>query len=159
YSAFEKTLLTLQQRLANSTDPKDRVRAAQLKSVLDLSGIRDVSKKFALLVKYLNEQEFKNTEEIRVLVNQSNALAKDLKELLDLLKNDNGAGGKKEERLALEKFVKELEKVIRDQKLVRSQIGTNPDKDAVKGSQEEVTQKTADLKDKLGKDGKGGEGG
>ncbi len=85
-------------------------------------------------------------------------LAKDLKEILELMRNDGGAGSKKEERLALEIFIKQLEKVIREEKMVRNQIETNPDKDAVKNEQRDVAQNTQDLENKIpGKGGKGGE--
>jgi hypothetical protein len=156
YSAFQKALLTLQQRLANSPDDKDKARAAQLQKVLEVGDQHDIGAKFIQLVNFLSTQKLINTAEIDEAVRQSVMLARDLKELLDLLRNDNGAANKKEERLALEAILKKLEAVIRDERLVRSQIPINPDKQAIAKDQKDVAQKTADLESKFGD--KGGEG-
>jgi hypothetical protein len=156
YSTFEKSLLTLSQRLANSADEKDKSRAVQLQKVLETATGRDISTKFNQFYKFLSQQNLISTGPIDEAVRQSVSLAKDLKEILDLLRNDNGAGNKKEERIALEKLVKEIERLIRDEQLVRSQIPTNPDKAGIAKDQSDVTQKTADLENKM--DGKGGEG-
>jgi hypothetical protein len=159
FGAFEKAILVLQQRLANSADAKDQARAKQLEKVLGTINGQAVGQKFTQLVKFLSEQKLGNTGEINTVVQQATSLAKDLKEILDLLKSDNGAGSKKDERIALENFVKELERVIRDQKIVRQQIDANPDKNAVKENQQDVTNNTGDLSKKLGPNGKIGEGG
>jgi len=160
FSAFEKQLLTLQQRLANSSVAKDRERAAQLKKVLETVGDRDPTKKFAIMVKMLTETKIAGTLASQMLVKQSLDLAKDLKEILDLLKSADGVGSRKEERLALEALKKELDKVIRDEKLIRNKIG-NKDNDgkAIAGDQSDTTNDTAKLEKKFGKDGKGGDGG
>jgi hypothetical protein len=155
YNAFEKSLLTLSQRLANSADDKDKSRAAQLQKVLETATGRDISTKFSQFVKFLTQQTtFGNTREIDDAVRQSMTLAKDLRDVLDLLRNDNGAGNKKEERIALEKLVKDLERLIRDERLVQSQIPTNPDNKGIAKDQTEVAQKTNELENKLG-DNKG----
>jgi len=156
YSAFEKSLLTLSQRLANSADDKDKARAAQLQKVVETASGLDISAKFNQFVKFLNSQPLlRTTGEIDEAVRQSMTLAKDLKEILELLRNDNGAGNKKEERIALEKLVKEIERLILEEQVVRSQIPTNPDNKAIAKDQVDVARKTGDLESKLG--GKGGE--
>jgi hypothetical protein len=159
YGAFEKSLLTLSQRLANSADEKDRNRAVQLQKVLEAATGRDINTKFIQFVKFLSQQQFTNTASIDEAVRQSVTLAKDLKEILDLLRNDNGAGNKKEERIAIEALMKELVKIIRDEQLVRSQIPTNPDKVGIAKDQGEVARKTNDLENKFpGKSGEGKDG-
>jgi hypothetical protein len=160
YSSFEKSLLILQQRLANSPDAKDRERSKQLEKVLATSGDRDVLKNFQQLIKFLNDQKLDNTGDIGKVVRVAQSLAKDLKEILDLLKSDNGAANKKDERLALEKFVKELEKVIRDEKIIRDQTrrdSTDPKK--IADDQNATIDDTEKLVGKLSKDGKDGKKG
>jgi len=159
FSAFEKQLLTLQQRLANSSNQKDKDRAAQLKKVLEAVGDREPSKKFSILVKALTDTKIEGTFEAADLVKQSAALAKDLKDILELLKSAEGGVNRKEERLALEALKKELEKVIRDEKNIRNKIN-NGDNDPkqIAGDQSDTTSDTKKLDGKLGKDGKG-EGG
>jgi hypothetical protein len=160
YASFEKSLLILQQRLANSPDAKDRERSKQLEKVLSTSGDRDILKNFQQLVRILNEQKLDNTGNIGKVVQVAQSLAKDLKEILDLLKSDNGASSKKDERLALERFVKELEKVIRDEKIIRDQTrreSTDPKK--IADDQSNTTNDTQKLVSQLGKDGKKGDGG
>jgi hypothetical protein len=156
YSAFEKSLLTLSQRLANSADEKDKTRGLQLQKVIEAANGRDISTKFSQFVKFLSQQRLSNTNEIDDAVRQSMTLAKDLKEILDLLRSDNGAANKKEERIAVEALMKELLIRIRDEQLVRSQIPTNPDKAAIAKDQGEVARKTNELENKF--PGKSGEG-
>ncbi len=159
FSAFEKQLIALQQRLANGSD-KDKERANQLKKVLDTVSDRDPNKKFALLVKALTDTKIDNNIDSAAIAGKALALAKDLKEILDLLKNADGLGDRKAERVAMEQLLKELNKVIRDEKLIRQKINT-PDSDPkqVAGDQSDTTGDASKLKDKLGKDGKAGDGG
>jgi hypothetical protein len=156
FGAFEKSLLTLYQRLSNSSNKKDQEKAAQLKAVLDTTGKLNPSQKFSQFIKFLGSVELKTTVDIAEAVRQASTLAKDLKEILDLLKANEPGANKKEERIALEQLVKELETVIRNQKLVRSQIG-NADNKSVGDNQKDVRKETADLENKFG--GKGTDGG
>ncbi len=71
YGVFRTSLLTLQQRLANSPDEQDRARAAQLKKVFDLESGLDVSSKFSLFVKFLGQQKLSTTAEIAEAVHRA----------------------------------------------------------------------------------------
>jgi hypothetical protein len=159
FSAFEKQLVTLQQRLANGSD-KDREKAAQLKKVLDTVSDREPSKKFTQLVKALTDTKIDNNIESAQLVAKAAALAKDLKEILDLLKNADGTLDRKAERLAMEQLLKKLNGVIRDEKIIRQKINT-PDNDHkdIATDQADNTANAKKLEGQLGKDGKPGNGG
>ncbi|HYV37878.1 MAG TPA: hypothetical protein VE988_19490, partial [Gemmataceae bacterium] len=156
FSAFEKSLLTLQQRLANSADEKDKARAAQLKKVLENISEKDITKQFSEFIRVLSQQAtLANSGDIQQAVDKSFALARDLKDLLDLLRNDNGAGNRKEERIALEKLLKELERVIRDQRIIGTEIQTNPDHKIVASNQGDVKTEAEKIADQLGKGSQG----
>jgi len=165
YRQFEEQLLLLKQRLEKSADKKDQERAAQLAKVLDKSSDFSITTRFAEMVKVLSTQKLSKIGEVNAIMAQSARLAQDLKEILDLIRNTSSSTDKREERLRLEQLVKELEKLIREQKLVNGQIevGTmNPKEVAnnqkqVRSDTQAVAKKLGDLNKKDGKDGKGGE--
>jgi hypothetical protein len=156
FSEFTKALLILQQRLANSSDPKDREQAKVLESALEKAELTDVLRNFQKLSKFLTEAKATSGDADKV-VNVAKKILESLKELKDILTSDSAASDKKAERLALEKSLKELEKVIRDQKIVNQ--GTrdeNSDKKQVADNQADTRDNTGKVVDGLkGKDGKG----
>jgi len=118
FEKFQSALLRLKQRLEKSDRKEDRDRAAQLQKVLDRSGDFSITTKFGELIRFLANQKKENVCDLKQLLEESGRLAANLKELLDLLRNTNNPAARKEERLRLEQLVKELERLIRDQKIV-----------------------------------------
>jgi hypothetical protein len=156
YSVFLNSLLTLQQRLANSKDEKDKARAAQLEKILRYDAQNDVAKQFSQYVKFLSESKtgLGSSTQVQEAVRQSAALAKDLREILELLKSDDGLSSNKEKRLALEAIAKELDRAIRDQIIVRERIANAQDVKPVGDDQADVTKRTSDIITKLSPTGK-----
>jgi hypothetical protein len=163
YRDFEQSLLILKQRLEKSDRKEDRDRAAQLAKVLERSGDIAVSTKFSAIVEFLNTQKLTGLNDAKRLLDQASALAKDLKEILDLLRGANDPASRREEKVRLEQLLKELEKVIREQKQVIGKIedGRQNPKEVAR-DQRDVRAATRALEQKLGKlnpDDKKGQGG
>jgi len=88
YKKFEEALQGLHDRLANGT-AADKERAAKLKGALDKSLEGSVSERFERLAKVLSGSV--KDKELAKLVKDSQDLARDLQDVLDLLEG----GGKK----------------------------------------------------------------
>jgi hypothetical protein len=167
YRDFEQSLLILKQRLEKSDRKEDRDRAAQLAKVLDFSSNTAVSTKFSAIVEFLNTQKLTGLTDANRLLDQASALAKDLKEILDLLRGATDPASRREERVRLEQLLKDLEKLIREQKQVIGRIEDgrqNPkevarDQRDVRAATRALEQKLDKLNpdDKKGKNGEGGE--
>jgi hypothetical protein len=159
YRKFEQALLTLKDRLARSDRPEDKARAKVLEKALEASGNISLATKFDQFVKFLETAKVDTSlSGAKQAAAEAAALAKGIKEILDILSGDGGASAKREERMNLEKLVKELERVIRDQKLVRGQVDAGVAKKEVQGNQDQVTKDTKGILDKVGdKTGPGNE--
>jgi hypothetical protein len=156
FGAFHRLLTDLAESYAKSPDKALQAKAVNFRKILTESEDLTIPAKFAKFVKFLSEQKLSldGTDKIDAALKDAAQLAKDLDVILKMLRNDNGAGSKKDERLALEKMLKELDKVIRDEKIIRNQIDSNPDTKSVGENQAEVTDNTQKL---VPKDGKGSE--
>jgi len=165
YAKFEADLQALHDRWAKGTD-SEKQNAARLKLALDRSTDATLTERFAKYVRFLTTQKPSATG-VTDLVTQSEAIGRDLKEVLELLKGmRNPFKDRKEERLSLEDQIKKLDQLIKAQKIINGQIETGLDKQNIKDNQADVTQATKDLSKKLGladkkdKDkGKGGDEG
>ncbi|MCC6421674.1 MAG: hypothetical protein IT429_25935 [Gemmataceae bacterium] len=159
FREFEQLLLILKQRLEKSPRQEDRDRAAQLQKVLEKSAEGSIGTRFGEMVKFLGTSKLTKVGDVKVLLDQSERLARDLRELLELLRGTHVAVNRKEERKRLEELIKDLERVIRDQKIVNAQMESDMKKTDVARNQRDVRDQTRDLDRKLGKDGKDGQGG
>lgn len=156
YKEFEQALLRLAQHLERSPKPEDRERAANLKKAIALAGDENVKGKFEKLINALqNSKEF-NLPQVKVALDENQALSKDLAAILKLLMTDNRDEEIKREKKRLEDLLKELDDIIRRQKLVRAQTeGGRVEKDRLGNSQGKVTKDTEGLAKAMSKDDQG----
>lgn len=159
FKEFEQSLLRLAQRLEKSTKPEDRQRADNLKKAIALVGDQGVDLKFAGLIEILKKDSTSlSIPEIKEAMDQNKMLAEDIRAILALLMADNRDDLLKNEINRLMELIKQLDKVIREQKVARAKTeGDKLDKEALGKEQKKVsddTQKIAKAMDKNG-DGKG----
>jgi hypothetical protein len=159
---FQAALLHLAQRLERSTKPEDREKAAVLKEAIKKASDSAINTKFDKLISLLRDNKSISLNEIKDAMVQSNMLANDIRELIDLLLSDNREAQLKAERKRIEALMKMLEAVIRQQKIVRAQTEAGQlEKNALSKSQQKVTESTKQVakamggKDSESKNGKG----
>jgi hypothetical protein len=155
FRVLEGTLRDLANSYAKSPDKALNEKAKFLEKILDESESRGISQTLTQFLKFLGDQDLSNTADARKALEIAKKLADDLKVIRDMLAKDNGASNKREQRLALQDLLKDIDKVIRDEKIIRDQIASNPNKDDVADGQGEVKDKTQKVADKA--DPKGGE--
>jgi hypothetical protein len=174
FKDFSASLLRLAQRLEKSTKPEDRQRAENLKKAIALVGEQGVDLKFTSLIEILKKPSTSlSIPEIKEAMDQNKMLAEDIRAILALLMADNRDDVLKNEIKRLMELIKQLDKVIREQKVARAKTeGGKLDKDDLGKEQKKVgddTEKIAKSMDKDGdgkgekgkgdpKDGKGGKG-
>src|SRR5579871_3135773 len=142
FAEFKQSLLKLQQRLRSSPKAEDRDRAVILQKALEEADKLSVDAQFDKLVEVLKLQQLKSVGDIRDAADRSARLAEGLRAILDLLRQDTRTAKLREERLTLEKLLKELEKVIHDQKV--AELATRrgkTDPGELEKMQNKVTQK------------------
>src|ERR1700736_6054984 len=103
FGAFHRLLTDLAESYAKSPDKALQAKAANFRKILAESDELTIPAKFAKFVKFLSEQKLSldGTDKIDAALKDAAQLAKDLDVILKMLRNDNGAGNKKDERLAL----------------------------------------------------------
>ena len=159
YKDFEQALLRLAQHLERSPKPEDRERAANLKKAIALAGDENVKGKFEKLINALQSTKSFDLPQVRVAIDENQALSKDLAAILKLLMTDNRDEEIKREKKRLEDMLKELDEVIRIQKLVRAQTESGRvEKDRLGPAQGKVTKDTEALARAMGKEGNEGKG-
>ncbi len=162
FAEFEQSLLKLAQRLKRSDKREDQERAKVLEKVLDESRNASIAVQFERLVNALQGQKLTNAGEIRNLTLQSEKLADDLRKLLSMIREDPRTKQVQEDRKKLEQLIKELDRIIHQQKNVQgiTQLGKTDAKE-LKANQGQVTERTSklikDLDKFINKDNKGGE--
>jgi hypothetical protein len=159
FEDFKQSLLRLAQRLEKSTKPEDRQRADTLKKAIALAGEQGTDLKFASLVEILKKDSTSlSIPEIKEAMDQNKMLAEDIRAILALLMADNRDDFLKNEIKRLMELIKQLDKVIREQKIARAKTeGGKLDKDALGKEQKKVTDDTTKIAKALDKnsDGKG----
>jgi hypothetical protein len=159
FTEFRQSLLKLMQRLRASPKQEDRERAVMLQKALDVTTDKGLEVQFEQLVEALKQSQLKSVGDIKSAADRSAKIAENLREILDLLRQDTRTAKLREERLSLEKLIKELEKVIHDQKVAEmiTRRGKT-EKNELAKIQNKVTEATTKIAQKLGsKLGKGGE--
>src|SRR5262249_38317957 len=121
FREFEAALLSWSQRLERSTKPEDRERAAVLKEAIKQAGQVGIDNKFDTLVSLLHANKSISLPELKEAMDRSKDLADQLKALLALLMSDNRDAQIKAEKERIRKLLEMLDKVIREQKVVRAQ--------------------------------------
>jgi len=158
FGEFQQQLLRLQQRLEKSPRKEDQEKAVVLKKALERAQDALISTQFDSLVDYLKSQKFTKVGDINAAHERTLKLADDLREVLALLNENSRNLQLREQRLSLEKLLKQLERVIHDQKVARTINEINRDPKTAKSAQVQVTRATEKLiRDISGKTGKAGE--
>jgi hypothetical protein len=162
FREFEASLLRLAQRLERSSKPEDRNRAVTLKAAIKKASEVGIDTRFETLIGLLRNSNSVDYAEMKEAMEQSKILANDIRTVLDLLTNDNDAARLKAEKEHIQKMLEMLEKVIREQKIVRAQTeGRLTEKGTLSKAQEKVLKSTQDIakamkdKDAKGSDRKG----
>src|SRR5438874_2849132 len=91
FRQFEAALLSLAQRLERSSKAEDRDRAVTLKAAIKKASEVGIDARFETLIGLLRNSKGLELGEIGEAMAQSKILAKDIKDLLDLLTSDNDA--------------------------------------------------------------------
>ncbi|HEY1380024.1 MAG TPA: hypothetical protein VGF55_24690 [Gemmataceae bacterium] len=160
FSAFQQSLLTLAQRYEKSAKPEDREKALVLRQAIDLAAKEGVDNQFNKLVATLTASGI-SLQDINAAIGQNQQLTRTLREMIDILLTDNQTAKLKEEQRRLQDLLKQLEKVIREQKLERSKTESGRlDGAELAKSQGKVTDQTKKLSKDMGngknaKDAKG----
>ncbi len=156
FAEFEQSLLKLKQRLERSPKREDQERAKILQKALDECRARGLGAQFDQMVDHLKKQGLKNLGETKLAYDRSAKLAEDLRKIVALLREDTKAALLREEKLSLEKTIKEIEKLILKQKIIQGQNDVGKTEKIELGlNQNKVSKETADLAKKMA--GKGGD--
>src|SRR5262249_40615440 len=146
FKAFEAQLLLVAQRLEGSTKQEDRDKAQILRDAIKLASESGVDVRFQKLVDLLQKSKASNIQEVQEAISQAELLTQNLRAILALLLTDSREAQLKAEKDRIQNLLKELNKVIRDQKIVRAQTERgNMDRDALAKAQAEVTKATQNL--------------
>jgi len=165
YKAVAENLLALAQRMEKSGKVEDQDKAKLIRKALELGDNEGVENKFQTLLRTLGGKEGKiGLSDIGQAKGQNEELAKVLKQILDILMNDDEMARIREEKNRLEKMLADLKGIIRETKVTRA-VTENGKGDPKKLSkeQERIAKNTNDLAKRMGakdeaKDGKGGDG-
>lgn len=160
FSAFQQSLLTLAQRYEKSSKAEDREKALVLRRAIDLASKEGIDNQFNKLVVTLTSSGI-SLQEINAAIGQNEQLTKTLREMIDILLTDNQTAKLKEEQRRLQDLLKQLDRVIREQKLERSKTESGrQDGEQLAKSQGKVTNDTKNLSKAMGngKDAKDGKG-
>jgi hypothetical protein len=153
FRAFETALLHLAQRLERSSKPEDRERAALLKEARKKASEQNIDMKFKALVDMLQSSKAFSLNEIKEAMDRSKMLADDIRAVLALLMSDNRDAWLKAELARLRQMLKQLDEIIRKEKVLRAQTEAGQaEKGTLKKEQEKVTKSTEDLAKAMGKD-------
>jgi hypothetical protein len=123
--------------------------------VLEFSKEKSISVKFEQMIDLLQSKELKNLPDIKQALERSQGIAEHLRDVITMLREDTRAQVLRDERLRLEKILKDLEQVIQNQKSVQGLTDNNKtEKSELKKIQQGVSKKTNEIAQKLGsKDG------
>jgi hypothetical protein len=159
FKEFEQALLRLAQRLEHSQKPEDRERAANLKKALVLVGEEQTGAKFDRLISLLRKTGSVTLDDLKEAGRENQALVGDLRKILEILLLDNRDEWLRREKARLSELLKQVNEIIRQQKLVRAQTeGKKMAKDPLANAQGKVRGQTEGLAKALGGKGEGKDG-
>lgn len=152
FAEFENALLKLKDRLKRSGKTEDKQRAEILEKVLEQSKDASISVQFEQMVEMLKNSKLSGIGDLKILDERSHKLADDLREILAKMREDPKQARLRDERLSLEKLIKEIEKVIHDEKVVQAQTDRNKtDPKELENNQKRVTKATGDIAKEIAK--------
>jgi hypothetical protein len=156
YQEFEQQVLRLKQRLERSSKQEDRDRALVLDRVLEFCKEKSISVRLDQMVDIFKSKELRNLPDIEQALDRSKNIASDLGEIIAMLREDSRSQALRDERIRLEQIMKDLERVIQNQKSVQGLTDNNKtEKTELKKIQEGVSKKTNEIAQRLaGKDAK-----
>ncbi len=104
------------------------------------------------MVDMLKTNKLGGIGDLKILDERSHKLADDLREILAKMREDPRHSKLREERLSLEKLIKELERIIHEQKVVQGQTDrSKTDPKELKKNQNQVTKATSEVAKVLAK--------
>jgi hypothetical protein len=150
FNQFKADLLRVKQRLDKGS-AEDKAKAKALDNALKHIDDNNIDTKFSQLIEILKTKSLTNPNNVQEAMDQSLKVAEEIRTLLKILREDNRAAQLRDERKRLEEMIRELEGIIRDQKNARAKTAqAKMDKGDLKKTQENVTNRTDDLRVKLG---------
>ncbi|MCS6850487.1 MAG: hypothetical protein NZ700_04875, partial [Gemmataceae bacterium] len=160
FREFEQSLLRLAQRMERSSKQEDRDKAAVLKQAIELASREQIDTRFDKLIALLKGSSAANLQEVQTLINDSEQLAQSLRAMLALLLSDNRVAALKAEEKRISDLIKEINRIIRDEKTIRAQneSGKVAPEELAK-AQQRVTEATRELARAMGGQGKSGKAG
>ena len=162
FQDFQTSILKLKQRLERGGTREDIDRAKTLDKILQKVRDDGISTQFERLVENINKTNFKNFSDVNILVQDSQRLAKNLREIIEMYNLSDSSNKITEERKKIEEILKNINQAIRDQQI--TQIQTEIAKTArneLERMQKEVANKVNNINrdlNGLGKEGKDNKG-
>src|SRR5205823_2469999 len=146
FEEFKLALLNMAQRLERSSRTEDRDRAAVLKQAIAEIGKLAPENKFDSLIRTLRKSKAINLDEVKQAMDDSRMVADDIRTILAIMMSDNRDAQLKAERERLQKMLKMLDQVIKDQKIIRAQTEAGrTDKSNLSKGQEKVKKATENV--------------
>jgi len=155
FRAFEAQLLQVAQRMAASSKQEDREKAAILMSAIKEANESGVDVRFNKLVDILKGSKAASIQDVKDAIDQADLLTRNLRAILAILMTDSRDKQLADEKDRIQNLLKELNQVIRDQKINRAETERgNRDAEQLARDQARVNEATKELAGKMGgKDG------
>jgi hypothetical protein len=148
FADFKSTLLRVQQRLAKGHED-DRKVARTLRKALDRIDTANLHTRFDQLVEILKHKPLKNPNNVEEALDQSRQMAEELRALLAILRDGDRLDRIRARGRQLSALLSELDKIIRDQAIVRAKTAKGDPKDDLIEGQKNVSSRTEKFADKL----------
>ena len=142
YSRLEKLMF----RMAEYDTTQNPRRAALLHKAIELSKEKSIRLQMETLVRLFNQEELN-----RAFDNQKDVRA-DLESLLELLSSEDRADLIKDQRKRYMSYIKEIERILRQQRDVQGRTEGGVDAERLAKSQESIADRTAKLDIRIGDD-------
>jgi hypothetical protein len=164
WKQFEGILVRMAQRLDKSSNIEDKARAEGLRKAIDLSNKEGVENRFQKLITTLVASKTLTVDDLQKAAGQNDELIKILRDMLEMLLTDNEALRRREEIAKLTELIKQVDGIIRAEKVTQARIeGNKIDEKTIGKEQNKITQNTESVARNIGakpndkSDGKEGE--
>src|SRR5262249_25628245 len=117
---LEAALLRLAQRLAESSKPEDREKAATIRKAIARASTAGVDTNFDRLVKELKDREKLNVQDLERVRGANRDLSDDIRAIIAILMSDSRDEELRAKIRELNEMLKRLNQVIREQQTVRA---------------------------------------
>lgn len=160
YKAFTLKLVSLARKLKASPRVEDQDKAKTLEKAIELADKEAVDNKFTTLLRTLSNGNNIGINDLSKAAGQQDDIIKVMAQILAILNTDDELARIKAEREALERHRKELDSLIRGEKIIQSRNESGKgDKDQLAKEQAKLKERTDKLADAMGapKSDKGGD--